>query len=37
MELTDKVLKDIVEKHITLALLMDLSKAVDTLDHSLFT
>ena len=35
MELTDKVLKDIDEKHITLAIFMDLSKAFDTLDHSI--
>ena len=33
MELTDKVLKDIDKKHITLAIFMDLSKAFDTLDH----
>ena len=35
MELTDKVLKGIDEKHITLAIFMDLSKAFDTLDHSI--
>ena len=35
MELTDKVLKDIDEKHITLVIFMDLSKAFDTLDHSI--
>ena len=34
-ELTDMVLKDIDEKHITLAIFMDLSKAFDTLDHSI--
>ena len=33
MELTDKVLKDIDDKHITLAIFMDLSKAFVTLDH----
>ena len=33
MELTDKVLKDIDERKITLAIFMDLSKAFDTLDH----
>ena len=35
MELTDKVLKDIDEKQITLAIFMDLSKGFDTLDHSI--
>ena len=35
MELRDKVLKDIDEKHITLAIFMDLSKAFDTLDSIL--
>ena len=33
IELTDKVLKDIDDKHITLAIFMDLGKAFDTLDH----
>ena len=35
MELTDKVLKDIDEKNISLAIFMDLSKAFDTLDHNI--
>ena len=35
MELTDKALKDIDEKHLTLAIFMDLSKAFDTLNHSI--
>ena len=35
MELTDKVLKDIDEKNISLAIFMDLSKAFDTFDHSI--
>ena len=35
MELTDKVLKDIDEKNISLAIFMDLGKAFDTLDHSI--
>ena len=35
MELTDKVLKDVDEKHITLAIFMDLSKAFDNLDNSI--
>ena len=35
MELTDKVLKDIDEKTISLAIFMDLSKAFDTLDHNI--
>ena len=35
MELTDKVLKDIDDKHITLVIFMDLSKAFDTLDHGI--
>ena len=33
MELTDKILKDIDDKNILLAIFMDLSKAFDTLDH----
>ena len=35
MELTDKVLKDIDEKNISLTIFMDLSKAFDTLDHNI--
>ena len=35
MELTDKVLKDIDEKKISLAIFMDLSKAFDTLDYNI--
>ena len=35
MELTDKVIKDIDEKHITLVIFMDFSKAFDTLDHGI--
>ena len=35
MELTDKVLKDIDERNISLAIFMDLSKAFDTLDHNI--
>ena len=35
IELTDKVLKDIDEKNISLAIFMDLSKAFDTLDHDI--
>ena len=35
MELTVKVLKDIDGKNILLAIFMDLSKAFDTLDHSI--
>ena len=37
MELTDKILKDIDDKDISLAVLMDLSKAFDTLDHDILT
>ena len=33
MKLTDKVLRDMDERKITLAISMDLSKAFDTLDH----
>ena len=32
---TDKVLKDIDEKNISLAIFMDLSKAFYTLDHNI--
>ena len=35
MELTDKILKAIDDKNISLAILMDLSKAFDTLDHGI--
>ena len=35
MELTDKILVDIDEKNISLAVFMDLSKAFDTLDHDI--
>ena len=33
MELADKILKDIDDKNISLAIFMDLDKASDTLDH----
>ena len=35
MELTDKILKDIDDKNISLAIFMDLSKAFNTLDHGI--
>ena len=35
LELTDKILKDIDNKDISLAIFMDLSKAFDTLDHQI--
>ena len=35
MELPGNFIKDIHEKHITLAIFMDLSKACDTLDHNI--
>ena len=35
MVLTDKILKDIDDKNISLAIFMDLSKAFDTLDHGI--
>ena len=35
MELTDKVLKDVDDGNISLAIFMDLSKALDTLDHNI--
>ena len=35
MELTDKILKAIDDKNISLAIFMDLSKAFDTLDHGI--
>ena len=35
LELTDRILKDIDEKNISLAIFMDLSKAFDTLNHQI--
>ena len=35
MELTDKVLEDIDEENISIAIFMDLSNAFDTLDHNI--
>ena len=35
MELTDKILKDMDDTNISQAILMDLSKAFDTLDHGI--
>ena len=35
LELTDRILQDIDTKHISLAIFMDLSKAFDTLDHTI--
>ena len=35
LELTDRILKDIYNKDISLAIFMDLSKAFDTLDHQI--
>ena len=33
LELTDRILKDIDERNVSLAVFMDLSKAFDTLNH----
>ena len=35
LELTDRILKDIDERNVSLAIFMDLSKAFDTLDHQI--
>ena len=35
LELSDRVLKDVDERNISLAIFMDLSKAFDTLDHQI--
>ena len=35
LELTDRILQDIDSKYISLAIFMDLSKAFDTLDHTI--
>ena len=35
LELTDRILKDVDERNISMAIFMDLSKAFDTLDHQI--
>ena len=35
LELSDRILKDVDERNISLAIFMDLSKAFDTLDHQI--
>ena len=36
LELTDRILQEIDSKNISLAIFMELSKAIDTLDHTIF-
>ena len=36
LELTDRILKDIDDRDVSLAVFMDLSKAFDTLDHHIY-